>query len=97
MASTAGLAPEIYSFDLEKRTIVMEYIQGTKVLNFLKEHPEEYVNLISDIIPKILHLNLSLNIYHHDIHAENIILTNDKILFFRFWRCLCFTEKRYLS
>jgi TP53 regulating kinase-like protein len=71
--------PQLYSVDLDKKTIVMEYIEGTRVKealnapNFLEK--EKLCFNIGSLIGK-LH---NAGIVHGDLTTSNMILLNDRI------------------
>ncbi|MHA1352846.1 MAG: KEOPS complex kinase/ATPase Bud32 [Candidatus Heimdallarchaeaceae archaeon] len=78
--------PFVYDVDSKKRTIIMEFIDGTKVKDFLKS--EEFDSkvkrkLMEEIGKKVglLHAN---HLIHGDLTTSNILLRNKKLVFIDF-------------
>ena len=80
--------PKILEYDIEKGIIIMEYLDGILLRDFLdKLEGEKKYEKIKEIFEKIgeylakMHNN---NIIHNDLTTSNIIVKNDKIYFIDF-------------
>jgi len=84
-ARKIGVAtPKILNLDEEKGLIVMEYIDGIRIKEFLekcdKKEVEKILRKIGELVGK-LH---SYNLIHGDLTTSNLILKSDKIYFIDF-------------
>jgi serine/threonine-protein kinase len=59
--------------------ILMDFINGTDIENYLSMFPEDINNLFSQTIDAFAYLEEN-NILHRDIRPKNILVTNDKVV-----------------
>ena len=59
--------------------ILMEYIEGNNISNFLKENPDLLNDIFQQAINGFAHLEKS-NILHRDIRPDNILISNEGVL-----------------
>lgn len=59
--------------------ILMEYIKGNKISDFLKENPDKLDDVFRQTINGFQHLEKS-NILHRDIRPDNILISKDGIV-----------------
>ncbi len=68
------LYPEIHT-----GYILMEYIQGTDIENYLKQYPEQANEVFSQTIDAFFYLH-KMDIVHRDIRPQNIMVSDDGIV-----------------
>ena len=96
MLNKSGIGPKLFKLDTKNNSIIMEYIQGMRILDYFKDN---YVKKkqIKDVIEKIL-----LQLYAMDVSKVNklemtnpykhIIIRDDFPVMIDFERCI-YTEK----
>ena len=74
--------------------ILMEYIKGDSILNYLKKHPEQVNSIFEQVIDAFAYLENN-KVLHRDIRPNNIMVTEDgcvKVIDFGFSKNLDSTE-----
>jgi len=78
-AKSAGVrTPCIYDVNLSDCSIIMEFIEGIAVKDYLDEHPEKADDICEKIGVAVSKLH-SASICHGDLTTSNMILENDQI------------------
>ena len=72
IAASAGIAPKILSYTDEY--IVMQYIKGQTLNNFIKSHSKHEVTEIMKKTQRLIDTMHGLGIKHNDLHGENILV-----------------------
>jgi len=70
--------PMVYDVDLDQSTIVLEYIQGTKLDKYIDQNPDKAME-IGKKIGKILNKIHNANIVHNDFTTSNMIINEQGI------------------
>ncbi|MHA1866200.1 MAG: KEOPS complex kinase/ATPase Bud32 [Candidatus Heimdallarchaeaceae archaeon] len=78
--------PFVYDIETKKRTIIMEFINGTKVKDFLKskEIDKKVKRELMEEIGKKVGLLHSNGLIHGDLTTSNILIKNNKLVFIDF-------------
>lgn len=72
------LTPYVYEIDTQNHTIIMDYLNGPRVKEFLNSNNIEIFRLIGQKVA-ILHKN---NLIHGDLTTSNMIIINNTYLYF---------------
>jgi serine/threonine protein kinase len=82
-ASKYDLAPKILGYWIcpTKRIIIMEYVQGTLFRDLILYQSNCALDIFCEIIRNVVYQNQIVGIVHNDIHASNVFIDNDKVIF----------------
>ncbi|MEM5853150.1 MAG: KEOPS complex kinase/ATPase Bud32 [candidate division WOR-3 bacterium] len=78
------LTPKIFEVDYENFKIVMEFIEGKRLKEYLNEASEENIEKISREIGRLIGKLHSAGIIHGDLTTSNMILKNEDVYFIDF-------------
>lgn len=76
--------PRIFGIDKENHKIIMEYLDGKRIKEFLNESNKKKIEEISFEIGKLVGKLHSAGIIHGDLTTSNMILFNENIYFIDF-------------
>lgn len=81
------IVPKVYHNYCKDNIIVSEFIHGENFLNFSKRAGQASRNIVGEaLIRSLSHLAFSHHVVLADIHAENFLVKNDKIVLLDFGR-----------
>lgn len=89
------IVPKVY-LDLSRpHVLVSEFVHGENFHSFAIRASQDSKNIVAETVLKTLsHLSFCHNLVHGDIHAENFLVKNDKVIFLDFGRIYNFPEAR---
>lgn len=82
--SIGVLTPKILSSDEKENKIVMEYIEGKILKDFLNSAKENQIKKVCEEVGELIGKLHSHGIIHGDLTTSNIILSGEKIFFIDF-------------
>jgi TP53 regulating kinase-like protein len=84
-ARKAGvLAPRLYYIDAPRTTLVMEYVEGNRLKEFVSSAPEEEAGKLFRVLGRDIARLHSAGITHGDLTTANVIMRDGELVFIDF-------------